>query len=76
MSATPVKGAYSYELRYIALDSNRVPVGEWKTQAMGSARSAVAVSGLTPGTIYAFEVHALGKLGYTDWSDPAHFMCT
>ena len=27
------------------------------------------VEGLMPGTTYAFQVRALGRLGYTDWSD-------
>jgi hypothetical protein len=75
VSATPVKGAYSYEIRYAATDANRVP-GELQTVAVGSARAAVSIEGLTPGIVYGFQVHALGKLGYTDWSDPLFFMCT
>jgi hypothetical protein len=75
VSATPVKGAYSYEIRYAATDANRAP-GELTTIAVGSARAAVSIDGLTPGIVYVFQVHALGKLGYTDWSDPVCFMCT
>ena len=30
---------------------------------------AITVTGLTPGTTYAFQMRALGRLGYTDWSD-------
>jgi len=32
---------------------------------------ALTVRNLKPGTIYAFQARALGKLGYTDWSDSA-----
>ena len=28
------------------------------------------------GTSYAFQVRALGRLGFTDWSDSATKMCT
>ncbi len=32
-------------------------------------------SGLTPGTIYGFQVQALGPIGYSDWSDITTIMC-
>ena len=34
------------------------------------------ISNLTPGTTYQFQVRGLGKLGYSDWSDPVNFICT
>ena len=44
---------------------------------IGDAReTGHSVTGLTPGTIYAFQVRAMGRLGYTDWSDSATRMCT
>jgi len=33
------------------------------------------ISNLTPGATYAFQVRALGRLGYTDWSDSMTFIC-
>ena len=33
------------------------------------SETATAVSGLTPGTSYTFQVRAFGTLGYTDYSD-------
>ena len=32
---------------------------------------SVTINGLTPGTTYLFQVRALGRSGYTDWSDSA-----
>jgi hypothetical protein len=29
---------------------------------------AVLITGLTPGTTYAFQVRGFGRLGHTDWS--------
>jgi hypothetical protein len=72
---TPVKGAYSYELGHSLTDENRIP-GEWIVRPLSSARAAVTIDGLIPGRVYAFRIRALGKLDYTNWSDPAFFMCT
>ena len=58
--------AISYGLRYAALGAGGTP-GQWTTLPMTSTK--ITVSGLTPGTAYLFQVQALGKLGYTDWSD-------
>jgi hypothetical protein len=72
---SPVKGAYSYEFGHALTDENRVP-GEWFIRPLSSARAAVSIDGLTPGKVYAFKIRALGKVLYTDWSDPFFFMCT
>jgi hypothetical protein len=34
----------------------------------------VTISGLTPAGTYQFQVRALGKLGYTDWSPSMTFI--
>jgi hypothetical protein len=34
----------------------------------------VTISGLTPAGTYQFQVRALGKLGYTDWSQSMTFI--
>jgi hypothetical protein len=35
----------------------------------------ITISNLTPGANYAFQIRALGRLGYNDWSDPITFIC-
>jgi len=61
-----------YELRYAAVDADSIP-GAWTTMMPTITRAAV--DGLKPGTIYAFQVRAFGRFGYTDWSDSATRMC-
>jgi Fibronectin type III domain len=73
VAITPVKNARSYDLRCAAL-SGGTP-GQWTTISVTSSRPAIPVNGLTPGTIYAFQVRALGKSGHTDWSDSSTRMC-
>jgi hypothetical protein len=69
-----VAKAYSYQLRYAPM-----PVGgadpSWKYQAVPTAGTA-PFEGLTPGTIYVFQIAALGRLGLTDWSNSVTKMCT
>ena len=61
-------GASSYELRWGAV-VNGAPPASWTTTGFTSAKAAIAVNNLTPGTTYAFQVRALGPLGYTEYSD-------
>jgi len=67
-----VDKAKSYELRYAPV-ANGV-TGAWIHVPVPTVKQGVSVTGLTPGTIYSFEVRALGALGYTDWSDSANRM--
>ena len=65
-----------YELRYGPQAADGAPPDEWTVQILIQARRPVRVENLTPATIYAFQVRALGKTGvYTDWSDSATRMC-
>jgi hypothetical protein len=73
VEVSSIADAYSYEVRSSAL-VNGIP-GAWATVSITATRPPVSISGLTPGTIYAFQVRALGKLGFTDWSDSATRMC-
>jgi hypothetical protein len=59
-------GAIAFEVRY-ALEGSGGALGAWTTLTLTSARKAT-VSGLTPAGTYQFQVRALSKLGYTDWS--------
>jgi hypothetical protein len=73
VSVTSVGNAGSYDVRYSAL-ANGIP-GNWTTVTTTVVRTPVSISGLTPGTTYAFQARALGRLGHTDWSDSATRMC-
>jgi len=46
----------------------------WMTIHVLSARKPIAVDGLTPAKVYAFQVRAYGQLGYTRYSDSATHM--
>ena len=67
--------AWSYELRYAPLEPSGTP-GTWESQAVTSVHSLIPCNGLKPGTTYAFQVRALGRLGFSDWSDTVTRMCT
>jgi hypothetical protein len=64
-----------YELRYAIQDSDAIP-DTWTKELFGSVNGPVTVRNLQPGATYAFQVRALGLLGFTDWSDAATFICT
>ena len=63
----PVPKAVSYMARYAPIGADGKP-GTWTEMPATGARS-ITVNGLTPGTNYAFQMRALGRAGYTDWSD-------
>jgi hypothetical protein len=68
-----VDKALSYDLRYGLVVSGAVPT-TWTTLILPSPKK-IQISNLTPGATYAFQIRALGKLGYTDWSDSVTFIC-
>src|SRR5205085_2293786 len=44
---------------------------DWRTVGIFTYARAIMVGNLTPGTIYTFQVRAIGgSMGYSDWSDP------
>jgi hypothetical protein len=61
-----VSGAKSYFIRYAVM--NGTTPGPWTTVPAASIQKAITLSGLTPLTMYGFQVQALGVLGYSDWS--------
>jgi hypothetical protein len=67
--------ARSYDVRYGPVSANGGPPATWTMETFASAKLAVPIAGLTPGTNYAFQVRAFGKLGYTDWSDSVTRIC-
>src|SRR5260370_40161305 len=70
----PAYFAYaSYFIRYSVM--NGTTPGAWTTIPGASIQKAITLSGLTPATIYGFQVQALGVLGYSDWSATETIMC-
>ena len=68
-----VSGAKSYFIRYAVM--NGTTPGAWTTIPAASIQKAITLSGLTPATIYGFQVQALGVLGYSDWSTTETIAC-
>jgi hypothetical protein len=64
-----VAKARSSVLRYAPIGPDGKP-GNWTELGVTNSR-AIPVQGLTPGTNYAFQLRALGALGYGDWSEIA-----
>jgi hypothetical protein len=72
-----VKGllkALSYDLHHGVVATPGTVPASWTTLTLPGSKKCT-ISNLTPGTTYAFQVRALGRLGYTDWSDPMMFIC-
>ena len=67
------KGAVSYEARYTAAPAAGATPNWASVIQIGSKE--FTITGLTPGTAYQFQVRALGRLGYSDWSEPVTFIC-
>ena len=75
VSFTPLyRKALKYELRVAARnrDDQEEP---WTIMDLAKARPATRVEKLTPGTVYVFQVRALGPLGLSDWSPAVSRMC-
>jgi len=68
MRGKPVLKAVSYTARYAPLGSDGKP-GSWTEMSPVTAVRSIIVNSLTPGTTYAFQMRALGRAGYTNWSD-------
>ena len=66
--------AKSYDIRYGATVNGAAPTS-WTVKTVTKVKPPVGFQGLTPGTVYAFQVRALGTLGYTDWTDSMTCMC-
>ena len=69
-----VPKAWSYELQHAPLGPGGY--GPWTAQPITAVKFATSCNSLTPGVTYGFQVRALGRLGFTDWSDSVTKMCT
>src|SRR5439155_302069 len=70
MRGKPVSKAVSYIARYAPMGSDGKP-GSWTEMSPVTVIRSITVNSLTPGTTYAFQMRALGRAGYTNWSDSA-----
>jgi hypothetical protein len=70
----PISKAVSYEIRWGAV-VNAAPPGSWTSRDFTRTRPPIGIQGLTPGTLYAFQVRAQGKVGWTDWTDSTTCIC-
>jgi len=75
-SLTPaaVPGASSYEIRWAAVGTGGV-TGTWTSQHCSTTRPATTITGLIPGTAYAFQIRALVDSRFSDWSDTVIRVC-
>jgi hypothetical protein len=73
VSVKATAGAKSYFIRYAIM--NGTTPGAWTTVGAASIQKPITISGLTPTTIYGFQVQALGVLGYSDWSTIETIIC-
>jgi hypothetical protein len=69
----PQQGVLSFELHYCPVPAAGA-APNWVSQILTGSK-AVTLSNLTPGTNYQFQIRALGRLGYSDWSDVVTFIC-
>ena len=65
--------ALSFDTRY-GVEVNGAPPATWTTVTIPGSKKWT-ITNLTPGANYAFQIRALGRLGYTDWSASTHFIC-
>jgi len=73
LKPAPQKGAIAFDLRYCPVPvAGALPI--WVDMPLPGSK-AVTVSNLTPGTNYQFQIRALGRLGYSDWSNLVTFIC-
>ncbi|HLH31802.1 MAG TPA: fibronectin type III domain-containing protein [Terriglobia bacterium] len=65
------KGVLAFDVHYAQEGAGGL--GPWTLMTLTSSKK-VTISGLTPAGTYQFQVRALGKLGYTDWSTSMTFI--
>jgi hypothetical protein len=73
VKVTGIPGAVAYDVRYAGAGVGGA-LGSWVSTTLPGSKTAT-INNLTPGSTYAFQVRALGRLGYTDWSDSMTFIC-
>ena len=70
-----VTRARCYEVRAAAMSAGSIP-GDWQPAGLFTNSRSMTVAGLIPGTMYLFQVRAIGgSTGHSDWSTGASRMC-
>ena len=72
--AAPVGRVRCYEVRFASVSSGGAP-GVWQSGGLFPSSRSMVVTGLTPGTNYAFQVRAMVSAGFSDWSDQVVHVC-
>src|SRR5947208_5244216 len=73
LKPAPQNGAVAFHLRYCPVPAAGASPN-WVDMPLPGSK-VVTVSNLTPGTNYQFQIRALGRLGYSDWSNLVTFIC-
>ncbi len=63
----------SFDVQY-GVEVNGAPPATWTIVTIPGSKKWT-ITDLTPGANYAFQIRALGRLAYTDWSASTHFIC-
>jgi hypothetical protein len=75
VTAQKVSRAKLYEVQVAVVGANNT-VGPFQSAGFFTKSRSMIITGLTPGTIYAIQVRALGgATGSGDWSDAVAHMC-
>src|SRR2546427_5469248 len=69
----PVPKALHYQVSHVPVPASGPSVNP-TTVFVTSTKPPTVIKNLTPGTTYLFQVRAFGKLGYSEWSNPAQRM--
>jgi hypothetical protein len=73
LKVSPIARAKCYEVRSAAIGAGNAPA-PWQPAGLFTS-SRITIADLVPGTSYAFQVRAIGAIGFTDWSNPVSRMC-
>jgi hypothetical protein len=71
LNVAPVTNAKAYQVRH------STTAGTWLDAGTYTQARRITVVGLTPGSVYTFQVRGVGgATGFSDWSDPVSHMAT
>jgi hypothetical protein len=74
LKVTSIARAKSYHVQCSANTAGSTP--DWKEAGVFTDPRSIRIKGLVPGTIYSFQVRAVGgSTGYSRWSNPVSRMC-
>jgi hypothetical protein len=65
------RNAKNYQARSGQVGPSGATPATWNIVTVPNSRTPAVINNLTPGTTYAIQVRAYGKLGYSEWSNSA-----